>query len=151
MSVLTLQWASAKEVKCLASSSVNSGSISSHRTAKPLQPSCWSCLKRRACILFVQLIEKAGCPQTFNRLFLDTIRTDMLIPGLGFKKILLLWFTISHVLPRWYSVVESHSLIRQNGQISIEWLPCLKFEFPTITCLSAASTSSFSWSHSSGV
>ena len=58
MCVLTLQWASAKEVKCLASSSVNSGSISSHRTAKPLQPSCWSCLKRRACILYVQLIEK---------------------------------------------------------------------------------------------
>ena len=53
MCVFTLQWASAKEVKCLASSSVSSGSISSQRTAKPLQPNCWSCLKRRASVLLL--------------------------------------------------------------------------------------------------
>ena len=112
-SPFTLQWASAKEAKCFASSSLNSGSMSSHRTANPLQPNCSSCLSK--------IRQIKTCFITWSMTNDHLVMHYMQVPCLSFQEILLLLFTISHVLPRWYPIVEGHPLSGHQLRIWVDF------------------------------
>ena len=141
----TLQWASAKDVKCLASSSVSSGSMSSQRTAKPLQPNSWSCLRRDELVF--------SCKQSgLKHLRTWSLPREDLVPFVHNTACLARErFHSRKLLPeakRWDVYCKWMALIKKSSQV----LYLLTNQNKKLsTCLSAASTSSFSWSHSLGV